>query len=140
MSMAESREIRLPYLDPRLIDMLIAAPPEAKLRDGWTKYLMRRAVEPWLPAEIVWRKDKQGFVNPEAEWLKGELRERVLSYFAADGLIFRYGLVDRPALLSRYNAFVRQPPGRGAVWFREIFNALALEIWLRRFESFVERP
>jgi asparagine synthase (glutamine-hydrolysing) len=140
MSMAESREVRLPFLDPRLMEMLISMPTELKLRDGWTKYVMRKAIEPWLPPEIVWRKDKQGFVNPEAEWLKRELRDQVLSYFAPDALLFRFGLVDRRALLSRYNAYARQPPGRGAVWFRDIFNPLALEIWLRRFEPFISQP
>jgi asparagine synthase (glutamine-hydrolysing) len=49
------------------MDMLIAAPTSRKLRDGWTNYRMRLAMKDWLPPEIVWRKDKQGFVNPEAE-------------------------------------------------------------------------
>jgi asparagine synthase (glutamine-hydrolysing) len=140
MSMSEGREIRLPFLDPRLIDQLIAAPAALKLHHGWTKYLMRRAVEPWLPPEIVWRKDKQGFVNPESEWLKGGLREQVLGYFEPDSLLFRYGLVDRRALLQTFETYARQPPGRGSVWFRDIFNPFALEVWLRRFESYLSSP
>ncbi len=140
MSMSEGRELRLPYLDARLIDALVAAPVGLKLKDGWTKYLLRRAVEPWLPPEVVWRKDKQGFINPEAEWLKGFLRQQVLSFFAPDSLIFRYHLVDRPSLLRTFEAYVRQPVGGGAIWFRDIFNPLALEIWLRRFESFISPP
>jgi len=137
MSMAESREIRLPFLDPHLMDMLIGTPVDLKLARGWTKYLLRLAVEPWLPAEVVWRKDKQGFINPESEWLKHRLRERVLEYFAPDALVFAHGLVDRDALLSTYGAFCRQRPGAGSVWSRDIFNPLALEIWLRRYEGYV---
>jgi asparagine synthase (glutamine-hydrolysing) len=137
MSMAESREVRLPFLDPRLIDLFLAAPTAWKLHNGWTKHLLRKAVEPWLPAEIVWRRDKQGFINPEAEWLKHDLQEQVSGYFAPDSLIFRLGLVDRDALLRIYAAYARQSPGRGRVWFRDIFNPLALEIWLRRFEGHV---
>ena len=140
MSMSEGREIRLPFLDPRLMDRLIAAPADLKLRDGWTKYLLRRAVEPWLPPEIVWRKDKQGFVNPEAEWLKGDLREQVLRWFAPDSLMFRYRLVDRPSLLTQYQGYVNQRPGRGSIWFRDVFNPLALEVWLRQYESFISPP
>lgn len=140
MSMAESREIRLPFLDPRLMDMLIAAPVHLKLAHGWTKYLLRLAVEPWLPAEVVWRRDKQGFVNPESEWLKHRLRKRVLEYFAPDALIFAHGLVDRDALLATYDTFGKQQPGTGSVWFRDIFNPLALEIWLRRFEGHLANP
>jgi len=140
MSMSVGREVRLPFLDPRLLDSLLPAPPETKLAAGWTKYLLRLAVAPWLPAEVVWRRDKQGFVNPESEWLKGGLMAQVMERFAPDALIFRYRLVDRGALLAQYRAFAAQPHGQGAVWFRDIFNPLALEVWLRRFEGFLTPP
>lgn len=140
MSMSESREVRLPFLDARLMECLIAAPADFKLHAGWTKYILRLAVAPWLPAEVVWRKDKQGFINPEAEWLKGELREGVMEFFAPDSLMFQYHLVERDALMARYQAYIAQPAGRGKVWFREVFNPLALELWLRRFEAYITPP
>ena len=52
MSMAHGREIRLPFLDPRLMDLLLPLPPEFKLNGGWTKYIFRKAMEPWVPAEF----------------------------------------------------------------------------------------
>jgi asparagine synthase (glutamine-hydrolysing) len=140
MSMSEGREVRLPFLDPRLIDLLVAAPTEIKLCDGWTKYILRRAVAPWLPPEIVWRKDKQGFANPEAEWLKGALYRRLLDYFAPDSLMFKYGLVSREPLLANLSQYAGQSAGGGTIWFRDIFNPLALEIWLRRFEPHIAAP
>ena len=77
MSMSASREVRFPFLDVRLLDRLLAMPAAFKLRSGWTKHVLRLAVQDWLPPEIVWRRDKQGFINPESEWLKRELRPRV---------------------------------------------------------------
>ncbi len=74
MSMAASREVRLPFLDPRLIDLLLRAPDDYKLRAGWTKYAFRRAIEPDLPSQVTWRKDKKGFSNPEGNGSKKSCR------------------------------------------------------------------
>jgi len=133
MSMAWSREVRLPFLDYRLIEKILPLAPRYKLYNGWSKYLLRKAMEPLLPPEIAWRKDKQGFVNPESEWLKHELRDEVLRYFSPDSLIFAHGLIHRENLLAKYERYCRQPAGKGAIWFKDIFNPLALEIWLRQF-------
>jgi asparagine synthase (glutamine-hydrolysing) len=137
MSMAWSREIRLPFLDPRLIDLLIRAPDDYKLRDGWTKYCFRRAAEPLLPSSIAWRKDKQGFSNPEGEWLKHELGDAVRAAFAPDSLIARKGIIDSAAMLRRYDLYARQPAMSGSIWYREILAPLSLELWMRRFEPWL---
>ena len=89
MSMAFSREIRLPFLDVRIMDRLLAAPVEYKLNNGWSKYIFRKAMEEMVPSEVIWRRDKRGFVNPQGEWLKLELRHAVLDYLAPDCLIFQ---------------------------------------------------
>ena len=65
MSMALGREIRLPYLDYRLVTLLLPLDPRWKMRQGWSKWVFRKAMERDLPPEIVWRRDKQGFANPQ---------------------------------------------------------------------------
>lgn len=138
MSMAWSREIRLPFLDPQLIELLIPAPASYKLNKGWTKYALRCAMQSYLPDEIVWRKDKQGFVNPQSEWLKLDLRSKITeTYFHDDAHIFKLGIIDRDALLRVYDQYCLQKPKQGRIFFREIFSPVALEIWLRQFHSFV---
>ena len=79
--MAMSREIRLPFLDSRLIDLALRAPDSYKLRRGWTKYAFRTAMQRFLPPQVTWRKDKKGFSNPQGEWLKHELRQPVEDAF-----------------------------------------------------------
>jgi asparagine synthase (glutamine-hydrolysing) len=135
MSMASSREIRVPYLDHRMIEKLIPQPIETKIRSGWTKHVFRKAMEPLLPTQIAWRRDKMGFNNPEGEWLKDRLRPTVLEYFGEDSLMFRWNIVNRKALLGRYDAYCRQPVNGGRISHKEIFNPLAIEIWLRKFEA-----
>jgi asparagine synthase (glutamine-hydrolysing) len=135
MSMAWAKEIRVPFLDYRLVELLMSVPVEMKLQAGWTKYIFRKAMEPYLPPKITWRKDKQGFVNPQSQWLKNELKSKVLDFFKEDSLIFRKQLINRSSLLQQYEMFCHSKVM--TVHFRDIFNPLALEIWLRKFESYI---
>lgn len=135
MSMAWSREIRLPFLDYRLIELFINLQTDYKLNNGWTKYIFRKAFVNCLPEKIVWRKDKQGFINPQGEWLRKELKRDVLKLFSNDALIFKYKLIDRDALLQKYKAFCGKQKG---IWYREIFNPVALEIWLQVNQKYIK--
>jgi asparagine synthase (glutamine-hydrolysing) len=138
MSMAMSREIRLPFLDSRLVDLLIRAPDDYKLRNGWTKYSFRKAMEGFLPPEIAWRKDKRGFSNPQGEWLKHELQGPVRDAFSADSLVCQKEIVNGRALLRKYDQYRRQPVRGGMIWYREIFAPFSLELWMRRYEAWIE--
>lgn len=133
-SMSWSREIRLPFLDYRLVELLLSLGPQWKLRDGWTKWVFRKAMEDYLPQSIVWRKDKQGFTLPHGEWLKHELRNKIESLIDGDMLSADLGLIDRQSLRQRYKAYCKQPVNRGSISFKDIFNPISLEIWARQFE------
>jgi asparagine synthase (glutamine-hydrolysing) len=67
--MAHGREVRLPYLDHKLVEYNCSLPAEYFLKDGWTKYIQRKAFENIIPAQIAWRKEKVGYVAPQEEWL-----------------------------------------------------------------------
>ena len=75
-SMAHSLEVREPLMDHPLVEWLSGLPPDLKLRDGETKYLLKKALEPYLPAEILYR-PKMGFAVPLARWFRGPLRHTV---------------------------------------------------------------
>jgi len=64
-SAAHATEIRLPFLNHKLVEFLFTLPPNFKIRDGWTKWILRKTAEPLLPKDIVWRKDKIGFEVPQ---------------------------------------------------------------------------
>ncbi len=68
-SMAHGREVRLPFLDHHLVSFLFSLPAHFKIRDGWTKWLLRNYAAPLLPSAIVWRKDKIGYEPPQADWV-----------------------------------------------------------------------
>ncbi len=68
-SMAHSREVRLPFLYHELVEFLLTLPPEMKINNAWTKWIMRQAFEEELPPEICWRKDKIGYEPPQKNWM-----------------------------------------------------------------------
>jgi len=69
-SMAHTVEVRLPFLSHQLVEFLFSLPPELKIHNGWTKWLLRKSVDNLLPNEIVWRKDKIGFEPPQKKWME----------------------------------------------------------------------
>jgi asparagine synthase (glutamine-hydrolysing) len=139
MSMAWSREIRLPYLDPRLVRVMLAAPVEHKLRDGWTKYSLRRVAQGLVPTEIAWRRDKRGFSVPEGPLLRGPTGDLIESYMTPDSLVFQHGLVDRERWLALFRLFRSQRLGAGLIPSREVWAPWALEVWMRRYSDWVAR-
>ncbi|MDD2411411.1 MAG: asparagine synthase (glutamine-hydrolyzing) [Bacteroidales bacterium] len=68
-SMINSIETRLPFLDYKLVELMISLPFNHKIYKGWTKYILREAVSKNLPDSIAWRKNKYGFEAPEEIWL-----------------------------------------------------------------------
>ena len=72
VTMANSLEMRVPFLDNELIAFIETLPSDLKVRGTTRKYIHKKAVEAWLPREIVHRK-KRGFQTPMDQWLQCEL-------------------------------------------------------------------
>ena len=71
-SMAHSREVRLPFLSHKLVEFVFSLPDEYKLNGGWTKFVLRKAMDKILPPPICWRVDKIGYEPPQHIWIKSE--------------------------------------------------------------------
>jgi len=76
-SMVFSIESRVPFLFHPLIEYLFSLPMSAKIRNGWTKYLLREAMKGTLPEEVRLRRSKLGFPAPEEEWAKRLIMEKM---------------------------------------------------------------
>lgn len=111
-SMAWSIETRLPFLDFNMVEFCLSLPVEMKIREGWSKYLLRRAASGRLPDSVVWRRSKFGFESPESDWLGpylGTMRDAIqrcpILHEIADP--DRLGQAyDRLDLRSRWRLFV----------------------------------
>jgi asparagine synthase (glutamine-hydrolysing) len=137
MSMAFSREVRLPFLDFRLVNLLAPLPPQFKLHQGWTKWVFRQAMEPFLPPATVWRRDKQGFLVPQTDWLRHKLEKPIRQFLAEDWVTADLGLIERRQVQRRYDQYLRQGRVWGRLGEKDIFIPLALELWARRFEPYL---
>jgi asparagine synthase (glutamine-hydrolysing) len=97
-SMAHSLEVREPLMDHPLVEWLASLPSAFKVRGGEGKVLLKKAMEPRLPQEILYR-PKMGFAVPLARWFRGPLRERVRRALLGDALA-QTGLFN-PAVLRQ---------------------------------------
>jgi asparagine synthase (glutamine-hydrolysing) len=85
MSMAHSLELRVPFLDHKVIEFCAQLPLDLKIRRGVNKYLLKRLMKPVLPSRIL-RRAKRGFSIPTKRWFRGALAEFVREkLLAADG-------------------------------------------------------
>jgi asparagine synthase (glutamine-hydrolysing) len=75
-SMAHSLEVREPLMDHELVEWLATLPSSLKVRGNEGKYLLKKAMEPALPHDVLYR-PKMGFAVPLARWFRGPLKQRV---------------------------------------------------------------
>lgn len=124
MSMAHSLEVRVPYLDHAVTDLVLALPGTCKvgLREG--KLLLRRVANHVLPAPVAGRR-KQGFDVPVAAWLRGPLREP-LGDLLSEARVRRRGLW-RPEIVG---GLVREHLGGTRDHGEKLWCLLALEGWM----------
>jgi len=122
-SMACSLELRTPYLDHRLIQFAAGLPASLKVRRFRLKYLLKRAVEKWLPPKIVYRQ-KRGFSVPIGQWMRRELRPLLDETLAADKLK-RDGLLDSASVRGLLEAhWAERADHRKTLW-----ALLCFQLW-----------
>ena len=119
-SMAFSIEARVPFLDYRLVEFIFSLPDEFKIRDGQTKYILRKALNDILPEKIIKRYDKMGFVTPEEIWLK-ENNATILQELK-DTVANSNGLINE-RIIKYYENFIKgRVPYNHVIWRTIVFN------------------
>jgi asparagine synthase (glutamine-hydrolysing) len=121
-SMAFSVEARLPMLDYRLVELALGLPWEFKIREGWTKCVLREVAQSILPHEVAWRRNKFGFMAPQQLWmdlLRPQIQQMVRGELACAGLVD----VDR----------LRKGLAKGVLPDRALWRFFNLEHWMRLF-------
>jgi asparagine synthase (glutamine-hydrolysing) len=92
MSMKNSLEVRVPFLDHRLVEMAFQMPGSLKIKNGKTKYILKETFKDLLPPSI-YRRPKAGFEVPISRWLKNELKF-LLDQYLAENRIQNQGIFD----------------------------------------------
>src|SRR5690348_7369847 len=125
-SMAHSLEVRVPFLDPMVTNLAFSLPTRLKVRGLQKKVLLRKAVEPLVPREIVHGK-KRGFSIPAAAWLRGELEPFARATLSAETLR-RQGFFQPEPVTRLLDEHVA---GRED-WSRQLWGLLAFTLWHER--------
>jgi asparagine synthase (glutamine-hydrolysing) len=124
-SMAFSVEARVPFLDHRLVDFVFALPSRLKIRNGYTKRVLRDAMAGTLPEKIRMRPRKMGFATPERRWQTGPLRQLVLDAIASPQL---EPFIRRDAALRHFERVTTTSLLSFAPW-----RWLNLSLWAQEF-------
>jgi asparagine synthase (glutamine-hydrolysing) len=127
MSMAASIESRVPFLDHHLVEFATALPPRMKLRGLTTKWILREAVKPLLPREILTRR-KMGFPVPFSLWLRGRGAGLARDVLLDSGARQR-GITDPAAISALIDEHASGTTDAGAA----LWSLLNLELWYRTF-------
>ena len=126
-SMANSLEVRVPFLDYRLIEFIESLPSKLKLNGLTGKYLHKKAVEKWLPKGMVYRR-KKGFANPVEHWFRARMRPFVEQYLlkpdSAAARYFDQAYIRRMLDLDRTGCDQLR---------RHIYLLVSFEMWHRTF-------
>ena len=126
-SMACSVELRAPFLDHKLVELAWAIDTRLKLRGRTPKYILRKALAPYLPRTIVTR-PKAGFGGPVRSWIRGPLSEYVRDKLSAPA-VGKRGLVSGEAVQK----IIREERSGEQDNALNIWALLLLELWCERF-------
>ncbi len=132
-SMRWSIESRVPFLDYRLVELAVSLPSSYKIREGTTKYILRRALKGLVSDRILERKDKIGFATPDGDWLMAtnfaEMEKEILN--SATFRSRKYWKHEEVANLLNENL------ASGTKFKKDHMDALwriiNVELWLRTF-------
>lgn len=78
-SMAHGVEVRLPFLDHALVAFIFSLPSSFKIHEGYTKWILRNAMQESLPSSVVWNTKKTGFETPQQQWLQHAQTKEMIS-------------------------------------------------------------
>ncbi len=125
MTMANSIEARVPFLDRRLVELALQMPSELKIKNNTAKYILKKAVEGIIPDEIIWR-EKQGFATPMSEWLKPDskiskyMTDIIMNSKLRERGIFNYDYIEKLISAHQHQSVEHN--------FR-IWNLITLSLW-----------
>jgi asparagine synthase (glutamine-hydrolysing) len=130
-SMLSGVEIRCPLLDHRIVDFAFALNWKSKLRNGYTKAILRDAVAQWLPEGIVTNRTKIGFAPPIIDWMRGPLKEYLLDEIETRQ--FRESIMILPRELKK--SIIQVLSGREMTLYsaEKVWKNYSIYLWEKAF-------
>jgi asparagine synthase (glutamine-hydrolysing) len=129
-----SMEVRFPFFDKRLVEFCLALPPNQKLRRGWSRWILRQAMENILPSAIQWREGKANLGVALDRSLRTYERSRFERLMQGEiGGIDRF--VEMDFLRDAVPKYLDEKIGGSSTEGLIVWRALALALWLDQMED-----
>lgn len=128
-SMSFSIEARVPFLDYRFVEKVLATSNEQKIKRGVTKYILREAMKGVLPEKIRLRKDKMGFGTPEDDWFRTPSWQKIITEIINSASFKNRKIFDFSKCVERYRKHLTGDINIAG----ELWKWIHLELWFREF-------
>lgn len=128
-SMWFSLEARVPFLDYRLVEKLLATSGDLVIKNGMTKHLLREGMKNILPEKIRMRKDKIGFDTPQDEWFRSSQWQEIVQEVLNSQSFRGRNLIDADKAKAQYKKHLS---GEANI-SKEIWKWVHLEYWFRTY-------
>lgn len=129
MSMANSLEVRVPFLDHELVEFACSLPEEYKITSSIRKRILQETFRPDLP-EMLFKRPKHGFEVPLLNWFKGELSSLIKEDLLSKKLIDEQGIFNFDAVQSLLNKLHSSDPGDSST---HVWNLIVFQTWWKRY-------
>lgn len=127
ISMAFSKELRVPYLDRRLVEFCFSLASGYKIKSGYHKLVLRKAMSSYLP-EVMKKNKKKTFGAFQTDWFRRHFAEQVQDITTSRSFLSR-SFLDHPAFQTQVQRFM-QGQGNNSVF---LWQAINLELWFAQF-------
>ncbi len=126
-SMANSLEVRLPFLDYRLVEFSLNLPTNLKINGNMHKFLMKKDLEKYLPHHLIYRK-KWGFPAPVSRWLSGNLSYLVEDHLLNKSKIAQQGIFNYSFIENVVNEFRKGNEYMG----KKVWSLIVFQLWYKK--------
>lgn len=126
-SMASALEVRLPFMDYRLVEYALNMPEKYKIAEGEKKYILKKLLEKYIPKELVYRK-KWGFNSPVNHWLRGDLKYMAPKYLGKE-IIEKQGLFDYNFVQQTVDKFYKGEDYH----YKKVWALIFFQMWYKKY-------
>ncbi len=126
-SMANSLEVRAPFLDYKLVEFAVTLPYSFKYKNGITKFILKDALRGYLPKDILYRK-KQTFHVPIDEWILHELKDEFHEILSKEN-IKEHNLFNYQYISNIFNKFEKSK----LYYAKQLWNLITFQIWYEKY-------